>query len=456
MVDIFLGQKKVSVIGAARSGLAAAKLLKRKGYDVFLSDLESLDKVNIDTLNEIKAYSISFEFGGHSNRVFDADFIVVSPGVPQTSPVIQKAIALGIEVYSEIEVASWFCKGKIIAITGTNGKTTTATLTGKIFEDAGFKTFICGNIGIAFSDIVDQTDEKSVVVLETSSFQLDNIKNFKPFISVFLNITPDHLDRYDNFDKYYESKIKIAKNQNKDNYFVFNYDDDLVRKSAADVNASISAFSLNNNVKNNFPSGAYINNNDLIYFYYMDEEHIIDTQKLVIKGEHNLYNSMASVISAKIFGIEKNYIKKTLENFKGVEHRLEFVRELEGVKYYNDSKATNINSVWYAIKGFNEPIVLILGGKDKGNDYSLIEKDILVHCKHIVAIGSSADKIYSFFNGKIPVSKADSMEQAVEQARNKAIANDVVLLSPACASFDMFDNFEHRGNIFKKIVNSLK
>lgn len=456
MVDIFLGQKKVSVIGAARSGLAAAKLLKRKGYDVFLSDLESLDKVNIDTLNEIKANSINFEFGGHSNKIFDADFIVVSPGVPQTSHVIQKAIAMGIEVYSEIEVASWFCKGKIIAITGTNGKTTTATLTGKIFEDAGFKTFICGNIGIAFSDIVDQTDEKSVVVLETSSFQLDNIKNFKPFISVFLNITPDHLDRYDNFDKYYESKMKIAKNQNKDNYFVFNYDDDLVRKSAADVNANISAFSLNNNVKNNLPSGAYINNNDLIYFYYMDEEHIIDTQKLVIKGEHNLYNSMASVISAKIFGIEKNYIKKTLENFKGVEHRLEFVRELEGVKYYNDSKATNINSVWYAIKGFNEPIVLILGGKDKGNDYSLIEKDILAHCKHIVAIGSSADKIYNYFNGKIPVSKADSMEQAVLQARNSAITNDVVLLSPACASFDMFDNFEHRGNIFKKIVNSLK
>ncbi len=456
MVEILEKNKKVTIIGAARSGIAAAKLLKRKGYDVFLSDASDELKIESSFTNDIRSSGIEHEFGKHSDKVYDTDMLVVSPGVPQNSAVIKNALAKGIDVISEIEAASWFCKGKVIAITGTNGKTTTTTLIGEMFKDAGYKTFVCGNIGIAFSDIVDETDENSIIVLETSSFQLDNIKKFKPFIAIMLNITPDHLDRYDTFEKYLESKMRIAENQSSSDYFVFNYDDELVRKSAASVNSHRSAFSLNMLVKDETVDGAYVNNLDLIYYYYMGEENIIDTQKLIIKGDHNVYNAMASVISAKIFGIEKEYIKKTLENFKGVEHRLEFVRDLNGVKFYNDSKATNVNSVWYALKGFSEPLILILGGKDKGNDYSQIEKEVKEHVKHIIAIGDSKQKVYDFFNDKLPVTIAGDMEDAVNKAKENAVKNDVVLLSPACASFDMFDNYEHRGRVFKEIVNSLK
>ncbi|MEO8513205.1 MAG: UDP-N-acetylmuramoyl-L-alanine--D-glutamate ligase [Ignavibacteria bacterium] len=456
MVESLEKNKRATIIGAARSGVAAAKLLKRKGFDVFLSDANDELKIDGSFVRDIKTCGIEHEFGKHTDRVYDADMLIVSPGVPQSSAVIRNALEKGIDVVSEIEAASWFCKGKVIAITGTNGKTTTTTLIGEIFKDAGYKTFVCGNIGIAFSDIVDQTDDSSIVVLETSSFQLDNIKKFRPFIAIMLNATPDHLDRYDSFEKYLESKMRIAENQNSSDYFVFNYDDELVRRSAVKVHSHLSAFSLNRNVKDEITEGAYVNNLDLIYYYYMGEENIIDTQKLIIKGDHNVYNAMASVISAKIFGIEKEYIKKTLENFKGVEHRLEFVRELNDVKYYNDSKATNVNSVWYALKGFSEPLILILGGKDKGNDYTQIEKEVKKHVKHIIAIGDSKQKVYDFFNEKLPVTIAGDMQDAINKAKENAAGNDVILLSPACASFDMFDNYEHRGKVFKEIVNSLK
>lgn len=456
MVDILEKAKKVTIVGAARSGIAAAKLLKKKGFEVFLSDAGDISGIDHEILENIRNYGIEHEFGAHSDKVYDADVVVVSPGVPQNSKVIQNSLEKGIEVVSEIEAASWYCKGKVIAITGTNGKTTTTTLIGEIFKDAGYKTFVCGNIGIAFSDIVEQTDESSIVVLETSSFQLDNIRKFKPFIAIMLNVTPDHLDRYESFEKYLESKMRIAENQNESDYFVFNYDDELVRNSSKSVHSNRTAFSLTDAVKKETQEGAYLNNLDLVYYYYMGEENVIDTQKLIIKGEHNVYNAMASVISAKIFGIEKEYIKKTLENFKGVEHRLEYVKELDGVKYYNDSKATNVNSVWYALKGFNEPLVLILGGKDKGNDYSQIEKEVKQHVKHIIAIGDSKQKVYDYFKDILPVTVAADMEDAVIKAQQNAISNDVVLLSPACASFDMFDNYEHRGRVFKDIVNSLK
>jgi len=456
LIEVLENQKRVTVVGAARSGIASARLLSKKGFKVFLTDSYPEAKIDKQFVEQIKALGIDYEFGAHSPKVYDADFMVVSPGVPQNSEIIQSALNKNIDVISEIEAASWYCRGKVIAITGTNGKTTTTTLIGELFKDAGFKTFVCGNIGIAFSDIVEQTDESSIVVLETSSFQLDNIKKFKPFISILLNVTPDHLDRYDSFEKYMDSKMRITENQASTDHFVYNFDDELVRKSALKVSAAKSAFSLSSAVKKDTGTGSFLDNRELVYFYYMGEENIIDTQKLIIKGEHNIYNAMASVISAKIFGIEKDFIRKTLENFKGVEHRLEFVRELEGIKYYNDSKATNVNSVWYALKGFNEKLILILGGKDKGNDYTQIEKEVLEHCRHIIAIGSSAQKVFDFFNGKISTETADDMADAVNKGRAAALKGDVVLLSPACASFDMFDNYEHRGKVFKELVNSLK
>lgn len=448
--------KNVSVIGAARSGIAAARLLKNKGFSVFLSDSTEETKINGKFIDEIKHAGVEYEFGRHSEKIYDADLVVVSPGVPQNSEVIRNVLEKGIDLVSEVEAASWFCRGKVIAITGTNGKTTTTTLIGEIFKDAGYRTFVCGNIGTAFSDIVEQTTDDSIIVLETSSFQLDNIKYFKPFIAIFLNITPDHLDRYDSFEMYLKSKMKITGNQNESDYFVFNYDDELVRKSIKEgVSAKKSAFSLNRAVKEEIENGAYTNNYDLIYYYYMGEENVIDTQKLIIKGQHNVYNAMASVISAKIFGIETEYIRKTLENFKGVEHRLEYVRDINGIKFYNDSKATNVNSVWYALKGFDEPIVLLLGGKDKGNDYSEIEKEVKEHVKHIIAIGDSKHKVYNYFKDIVTVTVSDSFEDAIYKAAANALKGDVVLLSPACASFDMFENYEHRGREFKRIVNSL-
>jgi UDP-N-acetylmuramoylalanine--D-glutamate ligase len=446
-----------SIIGAARSGVAAAKLLKSKGYKVFLSDASDEDKISKDFIKEIRENKIEHEFGMHSEKIFENELIVVSPGVPQDSEVIQKAFSLGKEVVSEIEVASWFCKGRIISITGTNGKTTTTALTGKIFEDAGFETHICGNIGVAFSDVADRVGADGVAVVETSSFQLDNIKNFKPYISVLMNITPDHLDRYEkSFQKYTESKLRVFENQNKEDYFVFNHDDKEICSSIkGKVNAKMVPFSLKDDLSKQYEMGAFVDGRTVIYFYDRGRESVIDTGRLIIKGPHNVYNTLASVISAAIFGIDKKSIEKTLSGFKGVEHRVEFVRDLDGVKFYNDSKATNVNSVWYALQGFTEPIVLILGGKDKGNDYSEIENEVKKYVKHIIAVGSSKEKVYEFFKNIVPVTKVNDFKEAVRQAYSVAEKNNVVLLSPACASFDMFENYEHRGREFKRIVNEL-
>jgi UDP-N-acetylmuramoylalanine--D-glutamate ligase len=453
----FKKYKKVSVVGAARSGVAAAKLLQKKNVDVLLSDSNAEKKINPFFIKEITGSGIKAEFGLHTDEVYKCDLMVVSPGVPQNSKVIQTALSKGIEVISEIELASWFCKGKIISITGTNGKTTTTTLMGEICREAGFKTFVCGNIGTAFCDVVENVTQDAIAVVETSSFQLDNIKYFKPMIALILNITPDHLDRYNHsVEEYVNSKHKVYENQNGSDYFIYNFDDMVIKKSLKlDIKSTPSAFSLNNGVKKEVESGAYIDNYDIIYFYSQGEEKIIDTQKLIIKGQHNIYNSMASVITAKVLGVEKKVIQKTLENFKGVEHRLEFVREINGIKFYNDSKATNVNSVWYALQGFNEPIILILGGRDKGNDYKEIEKEVKKYVKHIVAIGESRQKVFDFFSPIVPVSIAGDMEDAVKKAAGEAKKNEVVLLSPACASFDMFENYEHRGTEFKRIVNQL-
>ncbi|RPI15261.1 MAG: UDP-N-acetylmuramoyl-L-alanine--D-glutamate ligase [Ignavibacteriae bacterium] len=450
--------KSFSIIGAARSGVAAAKLLKNKGYKVFLSDAGNLEKINKDFIKELKEHNIDFETGRHSEKVYESDALIVSPGVPQNSTVIQEALKKGKEVVSEVEAASWFCKGKIISITGTNGKTTTTTLIGEIFKDAGYKTFVCGNIGVAFCDVVDNIDEDGIAVVETSSFQLDNIKNFKPYISILLNITPDHLNRYENsFNNYINSKLRVIENQDGNDYFIFNYDDEIIRQSMNEkVKAQLIPFSIKQDLSNvGYDSGAYPDNNRLIYFNNTGKENVIDAGNLIIKGQHNIYNSLASIISAKIFKIKRELINKTLSEFKGVEHRLEYVRELDGVKFYNDSKATNVNSVWYALQGFSEPIILILGGRDKGNDYSEIENEVKQNVKHIIAIGESKEKVYNYFKEKMPVTLAGDMTDAVNKAFQYADKNNVVLLSPACASFDMFDSYEHRGSEFKRIVNEL-
>ncbi len=454
MTGIDIAGKKMTVIGAARSGIAVAGLLQSKGATVFVSDSSSEEKLKTHIPN-LKSLGVEYEIGKHSDRLYDADMVVLSPGVPSNIPAVQEAERRGLNVVSEIEVASWFCPAPIIAITGTNGKTTTTTLIGRMLHDAKLKHIVAGNIGTAFSAVVSELDESSVAVIEVSSFQLDHIQSFRPHISVILNITPDHLDRYDgSFEKYAKSKCRIFMNQTKDDYLLYNYDDQMVKLYVDKLGASrvtVLPFSIQHQLNN----GAWKTGSSLMTSVEGKRDEIVATEDITIRGDHNLYNSMAATLAALISDVRPASVRATLRNFKGVEHRLEFVREVNGVKYVNDSKATNVDSVWYALQSFKEPLVLILGGRDKGNDYKKIIGLVKKHVKTIVAIGESADKVVSSFSGTLPVHTADSMQDAVRVASSLAANGDVVLLSPACASFDWFENYEHRGKVFKEMVNAL-
>jgi UDP-N-acetylmuramoylalanine--D-glutamate ligase len=454
MIDKTVKGKKVSVIGAARSGVAVAKLLKEQGAIVFVSDNAPSEKLQTQ-ISQLRDLSIEFETSKHSQRVFDASLLVISPGVPSSSPIIAEAEQKGIQVISELELASWFCSSPIVAVTGSNGKTTTTTLIGRMFSDARKKHFVAGNIGTAFSSVVTDLDKTSIAVLEVSSFQLDHIESFCPKVSVLLNITPDHLDRYENsFEKYIASKCRIFENQMTDDYLIYNYNDTETREQVRRL-ASRHVQTLAFGIDQEFDEGAFIEDGKLVTILNGKRNEIIEPESISIRGIHNLYNSMAATLAAQIMGVGVSSIRATLKNFKGVEHRLEFVREVRGVKYVNDSKATNVDSVWYALQSFKEPIVLMLGGRDKGNDYSRLHELVEQNVKTIIAIGESADKVVDEFNKVANVLKATSIEKAIDLAEKSAHAGDVVLLSPACASFDWFENYEHRGKVFKEIVNTL-
>ncbi|CUS87683.1 UDP-N-acetylmuramoyl-L-alanine--D-glutamate ligase [Candidatus Kryptobacter tengchongensis] len=446
--------KRISVIGGARSGLAVAKLLKKLGADVLISDMKNIEEIKYVkfTTDELSSLGIRYEFGGHSEKVYDCDFMVISPGVPSNAPVVKRAIELGVKVWSEIEVASWFCRAPIVAVTGTNGKTTTTSLIGHIFKTAGFKTIVAGNIGTPFSDFALDATEDSVVVLEVSSFQLDHIESFKPKVAVLLNITPDHLDRYDSFGDYVISKFRIFKNQKEDDFAVYNYDDEIVQPYVEGLDVVKLPFS----VVEKLPCGAFIEDDHIVLSYKNKKEKILEMRELKIRGIHNVYNSLAAALAARAMEVKDEIIRESLRSFEGVEHRLEFVREINGVKFINDSKATNVNSLWYALESFDEPIILIAGGRDKGNDYSKVYDLVKRKVKLIIAIGESREKIYNEFKNLTKVVKVDSMDEAVKKAYEEANPGDVVLLSPACASFDMFRDYEHRGEVFKKLVNELR
>jgi len=442
---------KISIIGAARSGVGAAKLVKRLGGIPFVSDFSPKEKI-FDAVNQLEIEKINFEFGGHSERVYESALIIVSPGVPNDSQVLQNARAKGIKLVSEIEFAYHYCKGKIIAITGTNGKTTTTSLCGHVFNTCGYKTHVAGNIGVAFSEIVLDVKEGEFVSLEVSSFQLDLIENFKPAAALILNITPDHLNRYENsLDKYAESKQRIYMNQDGKDFLILNKDSQSVMKYLTEHKSKSFFFSLNEEQE----EGCFYSGNEVVFKLNGDEKFRCSRNDINIRGEHNLANAMSVICAAKIFNHENAGIVKGLQTFDSVEHRLELVREIKGVKYVNDSKATNVDSVWYAIKSFDEPILLILGGQDKGNDYEQIKDLVIQKVKKIYAIGSSAEKVFNFFHQDVKVELEKTMEDAVKSASREAIKGDVVLLSPACASFDMFNNYEHRGKVFKEAVNKL-
>jgi UDP-N-acetylmuramoylalanine--D-glutamate ligase len=382
--------------------------------------------------------------------------IVLSPGVPSDLPLVQEAQARGRRVVSEIEVASWCCRAPIVAITGTNGKTTTTTLLGRVFDDAQRPYVVSGNIGVAFSQVVRDLTEQSTAILEVSSFQLDHIESFRPKVSVLLNITPDHLDRYNySFEHYIASKRRVFENQRVGDVLVYNADDEVTARQVERF-AHQEVMRLPFSAQHVLGEGAFVTEEDRLMTRIQGEEtDIILAEEISIKGQHNLYNAMAASLAAKAMKISPASLRATLKNFKGVEHRLEFVREVRGVTYVNDSKATNVDSVWYALQSLRQPTVVLLGGRDKGNDYTRLFEVVQRHVKAIVAIGESADKVRTAFTSMVPVTTATSMEEAVRVASSLASAGDVVLLSPACASFDWFENYEHRGRVFKKHVAAL-
>ncbi len=440
--------KHITILGAIRSGIAAAKLAKTLGAIPFVSDYSK----NLSSIPDLDELGIKYELGGHTDIVFNCDFIITSPGVPSEASVIIEAEKRNIKIISELEFASWFCKGSIIAITGSNGKTTTTSLCTHLLNNSGVKTYSAGNIGNAFSEIVLDVKDNEFVALEVSSFQLDFIESFKPKYAVILNVTPDHLDRYENnFQKYSASKMRIYENQSSDDYLIISKDDEYLSIINYD-NVVEYGFSLTQIASN----GCYIKNHNFIYRIDEREEIICPTNSMKIRGEHNKYNAMATINIAKIIGVENQKIEESLKSFSGVEHRLESVREINGIEFVNDSKATNVDSVWYALRSFNNPLRLILGGKDKGNDYSSIVEQVKNNVKKIYAIGSSAEKVISYFSSIVEVEKIDTLEETVEKAFHDASAGDVVILSPACASFDMFDSYEHRGKIFKQSVMQLE
>ncbi len=441
---------RVSVLGAARSGISTAKLLKSQGAYVFVSD-KKLKEEAAQQIRTLENLGLAYEFGAHSDRIFDADFIVISPGVPSNLNLVQHALKVGLSVYSEVEAASWFCRAPIVAITGSNGKTTTTTLTGKIFEKAGWKTVVAGNIGFPLSDYVLDVDEKSVVVVEVSSFQLDHIDTFKPKVAALLNITADHLDRYENYQAYMDSKFRIFMNQTVNDFSIYNYDDEAVRKYCEGLVTKKNCFS----VKEKISCGAFVDGDKVFLAADGNREFLIDAKEIKIRGAHNLYNSIASSLAARAMGVSVEVIADTLREFPGVEHRLEPVRELNGVVYVNDSKATNVDAVWYALGSFESPIVLIAGGKDKGNDYSPLFELVKKKVHAMILIGQAATKMQKEFSDKTMCIMASSMEEAVSRAQREAKKGDVVLLSPACASFDMFHDYEHRGREFKRLVMGL-
>lgn len=442
--------KKIVVLGGGESGAGAAVLAKLKGFDVFLSDKGSIKEKYKELLNK---YEIEWEEGDHSvERILKADEIIKSPGIPVKAPLIQQLKALGTPIVSEIEFAGRYNKAKTICITGSNGKTTTTMLTYHILKKAGYNVGLAGNVGKSFALQV-ATENFDYYVIELSSFQLDNMYEFKADIAVLLNITPDHLDRYEyKFQNYIDSKMRITRNQTEEDVFIYWNEDEIIRKELDKI--GIKSQKMPFTVGKKDGCRAYVENNRF-FINGLGGSFDMDLDSLALKGTHNIFNSMAASLSASAVNVKNEWIREALSDFGGVEHRLEPVAKVKGVTYINDSKATNVNSCWYALESMCAPTVLILGGTDKGNDYNeilpLVEKKV----KHLVFMGKDNKKLEDFFVGKKPFTSVDSLEDAISACYNVAESGDVVLLSPCCASFDLFKNYEDRGEKFKEAVRNL-
>lgn len=443
--------KKIIILGGGESGVGSAILAQAKGFDVFLSDNGTLqDKYKAELTN----HNIAFEEKGHTeNIVLLADEIIKSPGIPDTVALIQQAKAKGISIISEIEFAGRYTDATKICITGSNGKTTTTSLLYHILKSAGLNVGLGGNIGKSFARQVAE-NSYDYYVLELSSFQLDNMYSFKADIAILLNITPDHLDRYDHdFQKYVDAKLRITQNQTSDDAFIYWAEDPVVTKEVQKKRPQARLFTFSEHKSDNV--SAYANNGQII-INTSKTVFTMEQDLLALTGTHNLYNSLSSAIAAKLLDIKDEKIRRSLSDFKGVEHRLEKVAGVKGIQFINDSKATNVNSCWYALKSMKTRVVLILGGKDKGNDYREIEELVKTKVHALVFLGVDNSKLHEFFDGKIDkITDASSMEDAVNKAYGLAEEGDSVLLSPCCASFDLFKNYEDRGDQFKYWVRKL-
>ncbi len=443
---------KLVILGGGESGTGAAVLGKQKGWEVFLSDKSSLKEVY---KKELDAKGIRWEEGQHTeSEILSADCIIKSPGIPHKVPIVQQAKAKGIEIISEIEFASRYTDAKIIAITGSNGKTTTTTLVYHLLKEAGLSVAVGGNIGYSFARLVAQ-EPKEYYVLEISSFQLDDITSFHPHIALLLNITPDHLDRYNyEFQNYIDAKMRITEFQQAADFLIYDADDPVTAQEIdkGQVKAQLLPFSL----EKTFERGAWSLDEKNMYVNVNQNIFEMSTKDLTIKGKHNLKNAMGATMVAKLLNVRNENIRNSLMTFQGVPHRLEFVREVEGVRYINDSKATNVNSVYYALDSMEEGLVWIVGGQDKGNDYTPLIPYVSKKVKAIVCLGLDNQKIIQTFQSIVPtIIETHSMEDAVQVGRGLSQEGDTVLLSPACASFDLFQSYEDRGNQFKHYVNML-
>lgn len=439
------------ILGGGESGVGSAILAQKKGFRVFLSDSGVLNSVHRNTL---KTYGIDFEENGHTEEsILAADEIVKSPGIPDTAPMMQKVHEKGIPVVSEIEFAGRYTDAKMICITGSNGKTTTASLIYHILQSAGLNVGLGGNIGKSFARQVAE-ESYDYYVLELSSFQLEGVYDFKADIAVLLNITPDHMDRYDhNLQNYVDAKMRIIRNQKTEDAFIYWVDDPLVTKEIEKLKPAATPYPFGEKKSNR--TAAYTENGKL---YIQTKENIFDMELelLALEGMHNVYNSMASGIVAKLMDVSDEQLRTSLSDFKGVPHRLEKVATVRGVQYINDSKATNVNSCWYALESMRTKTVLILGGTDKGNDYTEIEELVRSKVRALIFLGKDNSKLHAFFDGKVnEIRDVGSMDEAVDVAYQLAQKGDAVLLSPCCASFDLFRNYEDRGDQFRECVRRL-
>ena len=444
---------KVAVLGAARSGIAASRLLVAHGATVLLSEKRPMSAAEVAQLRSI---GLDVETGAHTERILESDFIVVSPGVPSDTPAVQQARRQNIPVYSELEVASWFCKARIVAISGTNGKTTTCTLLHAMLDRAGMDPVLAGNIGDPLSNHVTSTNEDGTVVLEVSSFQLDHIHSFRPSVSVLLNITPDHLDRYDgSFERYARAKFRLLENQRAGDTIVYNHDDAVVRQQAERTAEAQTLRTIGFSYYATLTDGVSIENGCVVQRVDGQPTSILDAQDPTTEQISRVPNCLAAIAAARALEIDNEVVRNSLMCFEGLAHRMEIVRDVDGVRYINDSKATNVNALWYALESINTPVVLIAGGRDKGNDYSQIASLVEEKVDAVVSFGEGgatlAQKLGSHTSSAHVV---PTLEEAMAVARPLAQPGTIVLLSPACSSLDQFESYAHRGDAFKKIVST--